>query len=151
MGSVKDNMQNFAINQALKYIEGNPEENIPKLMSLVDLFTPDGWYQSQRDAIRQAIEEKNNWYQLILRVYELDPGVRRAFFQNFLFNASLKGSATQEEVKARENSHLCVQYALYRLLGCGIRQSAQSQLGDHRLHYPPGQGAGYLHVYLHRW
>ena len=104
--NVKDNMQNFAINQALKYIEGNPEENIPKLMSLVDRFTPEGWYQSQRDAIRQVIEEKNNWYQLILRVYELDPGVRRAFFQNFLFNASLKGSATQEEVKARENCNV---------------------------------------------
>lgn len=104
--NVKDNMQNFAINQALKYIEGNPEENIPKLMSLVDRFTPEGWYQSQRDAIRQAIEEKNNWYQLILRIYELDPGVRRAFFQNFLFNASLKGSATQEEVKTRENCNV---------------------------------------------
>ena len=39
--NVKDNMQNFAINQALKYIEGNPEENIPKLMSLVDRFTPE--------------------------------------------------------------------------------------------------------------
>ena len=42
--NVKDNMQNFAINQALKYIEGNLEENIPKLMSLVDHFTPEGWY-----------------------------------------------------------------------------------------------------------
>lgn len=104
--NVKDNMQNFAINQALKYIEGNPEENIPKLMSLVDHFTPEGWYQSQRDAIRQVIEEKNNWYQLILRIYELDPGVRRAFFQNFLFNASLKGSAIQEEVKSRENCNV---------------------------------------------
>ena len=71
--SVKDNMQNFAINQALRYIEGNPEENIPKLMSLVDRFSPEGWYQGQRDAIRQVIEEKNNWYQLILRIYELDP------------------------------------------------------------------------------
>ena len=36
MGNVKDSMQNFAIQQALKYIEGNPEENIPKLMALVD-------------------------------------------------------------------------------------------------------------------
>lgn len=58
MSNVKDNMQNFAIHQALKYIEGNPEENIPKLMALVDRFTPEGWYQSQRDAIRQVIEEK---------------------------------------------------------------------------------------------
>ena len=89
--SIKNTMQNFAINQALKYIEGNPEENIPKLMALVDKYSPDGWYKSQRDAIRKVIDEKGNWYQLILKVYELDPGVRKAFFQNFLFNASLKG------------------------------------------------------------
>jgi len=99
-------MQNFAVNQALKYIEGNPEENIPKLMELVDRFTPEGWYASQRCAIRKAIEEKNNWYQLILRLYELDPGVRRAFFQNFLFNASLKGGATQEEMKEKYNCNV---------------------------------------------
>ena len=30
--SVKDTVQQFAVNQALKYIEGNPDENIPKLM-----------------------------------------------------------------------------------------------------------------------
>ena len=106
MNPIKDSMQNFAINQALKYIEGNPEENIPKLMDLVDRFTPAGWYDSQREAIRKAIDDKNNWYQLILRVYELDPGVRKAFFQNFLFNASLKGSATQEEVGTRENCNV---------------------------------------------
>ena len=106
MNSIKDTMQNFAVNQALKYIEGNPEENIPNLMNLVDRLTPAGWYQSQRDAIRQAVDEKNNWYQLILRVYDLDPGVRRAFFQNFLFNASLKGSATQEEISAKENCNV---------------------------------------------
>lgn len=106
MNLIKDSMQNFAVNQALNYIEGNPEENIPKLMDLVDRFTPEGWYQSQRDTIRKVIDEKNNWYQLILRVYELDPGVRRAFFQNFLFNASLKGSATQEETSEKENCNV---------------------------------------------
>ena len=40
--SVKDTMQNFAINQALKYIEGNPDENIPKLMALADKLLPNG-------------------------------------------------------------------------------------------------------------
>ncbi|MDO4340956.1 MAG: radical SAM protein [Eubacteriales bacterium] len=99
--SIKNAMQNFAVNQALKYIEGNPEENIPKLMALVDKYSPDGWYESQRDAIRKVIDEKGNWYQLILKVYELDPGVRKAFFQNFLFNASLKGSATQEDMSEK--------------------------------------------------
>ena len=99
-------MQNFAVNQALNYIEGNPEENIPKLMALVDKFTPADWYAGQRDAIRKAVEEKNNWYQLILKVYNLDTGVRKAFFRNFLFNASLKGSATQEAVKEREGCNV---------------------------------------------
>lgn len=106
MNPIQNGMQDFAVNQALKYIEGNPEENIPKLMSLVDRFTPGGWYETQRAAIRKAIDEKNNWYQLILRVYDLDPGVRQAFFQNFLFNASLKGSATQDEISARENCNV---------------------------------------------
>ena len=99
-------MQNFAVDKALKYIEGNPEENIPKLMKLVDKLTPEYWYKSQRDAIRTAIEEKNHWYQLILKVYDLDPGVRIAFFENFLFNASLKGSAIQHEVSEREGCNV---------------------------------------------
>ena len=104
--SIKETMQAFAVNKALNYIEGNPEENIPKLMELVDRYTPDGWYEGQRKAIRKVIEEKNNWYDLILKVYELDPGVRKAFFQNFLFNSALKGSAIQNEVKEREGCNV---------------------------------------------
>jgi len=104
--SIKNKMQNFAVSQVLNYIEGNPEENIPKLMALVDRYTPDGWYGRQRDAIRRVIEEKNNWYDLILRIYELDPGIRSAFFQNFLFNSALKGSAVQNEVRDREGCNV---------------------------------------------
>lgn len=104
--SLKTVMQNFAINQALKYIEGNPEENLPKLMALVDKYTPDDWYKGQRAAIRNVIEKKNNWYQLILKIYDLDPGIRQAFFQNFLLNSSLKGSATQNETKKKEGCNV---------------------------------------------
>ena len=96
--SLKTTMQNFAINQALNYVKNNPEENIPKLMAFVDRHSPDGWYESQRAALRQAIEEKGNWYQLTLKAYELDPGVRKAFVRNLLFNDSLKGSVTQNEM-----------------------------------------------------
>ena len=67
--SIKETMQEFTVNQALKYLEGNPEENIPKLMSFVDRFMPKDWYTSQRNAIRKAIEDKNNWYQLILTYF----------------------------------------------------------------------------------
>lgn len=91
-------MQDFGIKQALKYLEKDPEENIPKLMEMVDRFAPQGWYEGQRNMIRKVIQEKGNWYELILRLYELDPGVRKAFFQNFIFNASLNGSALQDQL-----------------------------------------------------
>ena len=97
MSSLKETMQNFAINQALKYVEGDPETNIPKLLALAEKMLPAGWYEEQFNTIKKVVEEKGNWYQLVLKLYELDPGVRKAFFQNFIFNASLKGSAIIQE------------------------------------------------------
>ena len=99
--AVKNTAFTAAINSGLKYLEKDPETNIPKLMELVDKFTPKDWYKSQRDAIRNAIQDTDsNWYKLIMNLYQLDPGVRKTFFQNFIVNASLKGSARQEEVAA---------------------------------------------------
>ena len=65
--SIKETMQEFTVNQALNYLEGNPEENIPKLMAFVDRLMPKDWYTSQRNAIRRSIEEKNNWYPAYLK------------------------------------------------------------------------------------
>ena len=51
-----------AVKTGLGYLEKDPEVNIPKLMELVDKFVPDGWYESQRNAIRNAIQNKDsNW------------------------------------------------------------------------------------------
>ena len=96
-----------AVTKALEYLEKDPETNIPKLMELVDKFTPQDWYKGQRDAIRNAIQDTDsNWYKLIMNLYQLDPGVRKVFFQNFIVNASLKGSARQEEVAAQNNCNV---------------------------------------------
>ncbi len=104
--SIKNSVQSFAINQALNYLEGNPEKNIPKLMDMIDRFFPDDWYVPQRTAFRNAIDSKSNWYQLILKVYELDPGVRKAFFQNFLLNASLNGSKSQNDLSEKDDCNI---------------------------------------------
>jgi len=121
MASIKETMQNFAINQALKYIEGNPEENIPKLMSWADKLLPDGWYGTQRGLIQKAIDEKSNWYQLILKLYELDPGVREAFFRNFIFNASLKGTALQNDSREKYGCNVPWAILLDPTSACNLR------------------------------
>lgn len=119
--SIKEAVQAFAINQALNYLEGNPEENIPKLMAWADRLLPSDWYAGQRNAVRKAIAEKNNWYQLILKVYELDPGVRKAVVQNLIFNASLKGSALQEESAEREGCNIPWAILLDPTSACNLR------------------------------
>jgi MoaA/NifB/PqqE/SkfB family radical SAM enzyme len=103
---IKNAALSTAINTALNYLEKDPENNAPKLMDLVDKLVPGDWYKSQRDAIRNAIAEKGNWYQLVQRIYALDPGVRKAFFTNFITNASLKGSALQEETAEKNNCNV---------------------------------------------
>ena len=94
------------VTKALDYLEKDPETNIPKIMEMVDKVTPDDWYAGQRNAIRHSIEAKDNWYQLILRMYQLDAGVRQTFFRNFIVNASLKGSATQERVSEENDCNV---------------------------------------------
>ena len=95
-----------AIQAALNYMDKDPETNIPKVMSIVDKAAPEGWYESQRNAIRQGIAEKGNWYQLAQKVWDLDPGVRKTFFTNFIVNASLKGSALQKETEEKEDCNV---------------------------------------------
>lgn len=95
-----------SLSKAMQYMDKDPESNISKIMSLVDRVAPEGWYEEQRRAFRNAIADKNNWYQLIMKVWELDPEVRNTFFKNFIVNASLSGSILQEETKEREGCNV---------------------------------------------
>lgn len=121
--SVKESMLNFAVGKALAYAEGNPEENIPKLMEMVDRYVPEYWYREQRSAVRNSLKNKNNWYELMLKVYDLDSGVRKSFFQNFLFNASLKGSAIQHENREKEGCNIPWAILLDPTSACNLKCS----------------------------
>ncbi|MCF0122289.1 MAG: hypothetical protein HUJ74_03675 [Lachnospiraceae bacterium] len=102
---IKNAAISTAIKTALNYLEKSPEKNVPKIMELVDQLYPENCYISQRNAIRQTIENKNNWYNPILRIYSLDTKVRKTFFTNFITNASLKESALQKEI-AKNNCNI---------------------------------------------
>lgn len=106
LDSVKNTAFTAAVNQVLHYLEKDPEANIPKAMGLIDKVLPEGWYEGERAAFRKAIAEKGNWYDLILKAYQLDEGVRKTLFQNFIINASLKGSALQEEYRKKEGCNV---------------------------------------------
>ena len=121
MRNIKDAAFAASISKVFAYLEKEPEANLAKAMRVVDQAVPEGWYAPQRAVIRKAIEEKGNWYQLIMKVFELDEGVRKTFLQNFMVNASLKGSARQKEVAERENCNVPWAILLDPTSACNLR------------------------------
>ena len=103
---IKHSIQNRTIRKAMNYLEDNPEENIPKLMELMDRISPEGLFVGQRNSFRKAIEEKNNWYDLILRVYQIDAGIRKRSLQNFIINATLNGGVLQKSLSEKYNCNI---------------------------------------------
>jgi len=93
---------------AYSYLDSNPEKNMLKLMNWVDRFDNKNNMGIQRSAIRKIIEEKeNNWYKLITSLWtDLDPGVRKTFFNNFILNHNLTGQSIQEENRKRYHCNI---------------------------------------------
>ena len=83
---------------AYAYLNSSPEKNIPKLMDWMDRLDRKNTMEGQRKAVRKAIEEKdNNWYKLIMSLWsDIDPGVRKTFFNNFILNENFVGWPVQE-------------------------------------------------------
>lgn len=82
---------------AYAYLNSNPEKNVPKLMNWMDRFDKKDIMKGQRNAVRKVIEDKdNNWYKLILSMWtDVNPGVRKAFFNNFILNENFIGVPIQ--------------------------------------------------------
>jgi MoaA/NifB/PqqE/SkfB family radical SAM enzyme len=108
--SITDKLKTLTVSKGLEliseYLEKDPEENIPKVMNMVDKIFPHDLYSVAREMIHETIDKKDNMYQLILYAYQLDAGVRRAFFNNFFVNATLNGSKIQDEYATKYNCNV---------------------------------------------
>lgn len=95
--NLSDKAKTFGFEQAIKYLEKDPETNIPKLAGLVNHILKREEFVEQRKAVMNAIEKKDNWYQLMLKIYELDADTRSTFFRNFIMNENIFGWPEQEK------------------------------------------------------
>lgn len=120
--SMIESIQTFAARQALAFIERDPEKNFSKLLDWADKFDAGNLYQAQRKAFRQVLEHpESNWYQLLLRVFQLDKGVRETFLENFIINASLIGGTRQQAVRRQENCNVPWAILLDPTSACNLR------------------------------
>ncbi len=108
---------------AYAYLNSNPEKNIPKLMDWVDRLAINNAMEGQRKAIRKIIEDKdNNWYKLILSMWtDVDPGVRRAFFNNFILNENFIGWSIQEKNREKYGCNIPWAILMDPTSACNLR------------------------------
>ena len=100
----------FGLKKAFDYIGKDPEQNLPKLMTWVDRFAGDGpdSFPAQRKAFREIIDDHdNNMHKLLCSAWEdIDEGVLKTTFENFVINANLVGWQTQEEYRKKYNCNI---------------------------------------------
>lgn len=90
-----------AANKLVDYLLEDPERNMAGVMEKVNAMVPDALFPSQRKAFTRAIEEKNNWYQLLMRVAHMNPEVAAPLIKTFLVDANLIAWGTQEKMREK--------------------------------------------------
>ncbi|MBU4439095.1 MAG: radical SAM protein [Acetobacterium sp.] len=101
--NIKEKAKGFVLEKAMSYVSGNPEENIPKLLSWVDGFDKEDNWKSQRELFHTIVDDPENvWYQYVMNLYrDIDTEVLQMTFRNFLINAGMIGYPKQRKMEEK--------------------------------------------------
>lgn len=110
--SMKESMMTIGLKKAISYLDNDPDKNIPKLLDWVEKFDKEGHIKDQIRTVRPVLEDpSNNWYQLVKSLWtDVDDGVRRTLFENFIINTAIIGQ--QRLKKSREENGCSVPFAI---------------------------------------
>lgn len=106
--ALKQAMTSVAVNQAIAYLEKDPEKNIEKLMNWIEAFDRRGRVERHMKAIRPVLTDKDsNWRELVLKLYsDIDKDVRTTLFRNFVLNATIIGGDMQYDNQQKYNCNI---------------------------------------------
>ena len=96
-----DAVKRAAYDKMVDYLFEDPEERFPKAMEMIDRAAPKNLFPSQRAAFRSAIDGRNNWYELLMRIGRLNPEVRNRLVKSFLVDSNLLAWPKQEQSRER--------------------------------------------------
>lgn len=102
---ISEPFKKILLNRALNYLDKDPDKNIPKLLDIVDKLNYTHQFDREIKGARAVIQDKNNiWYKMIKSFWtDIDDGVRKTAFRNFLINASILGVPKQNELGEKES------------------------------------------------
>ena len=106
--TLKESAQALAAKTVLNYLDKDPDQSIPKLLDWFDRFDVKNAWPSHRAVLRRVLTDPNsNWYRLLKSLWtDIDDGVRRKIFENFIINTSLLGVPRQKELSEKYNCNI---------------------------------------------
>lgn len=95
---MKTKAQEFTLDQAINYISGNPEKNLPKVLNLIEKSGIAKDFSSQMEIFHLILDDpNNNWHQFLTGLWrDIDNDILKTIFRNFGLNASFRGFPQQE-------------------------------------------------------
>lgn len=110
--TLREHVEEFGLKKALSYLDKDPDTNMVKLLNWADKFDRYNTFEPQRKMFREILEDKNNnWYKLIQGLWtDIDDGVRKTFFENFIINAGIQGC--RHEAENREKFGCSIPWAI---------------------------------------
>ncbi len=89
-------LKRAALNKLIDYLLVDPEARIKKIMDVSDKTLPKNLFVNQRKSFRNAINNEDNWYQLLMRVMHMNSDVMPQLLKSFLVDGNLLAWPIQE-------------------------------------------------------
>lgn len=102
--TASDNVKRIALDKLIDYIMKDPQGRTDTIMDMLEPLLPASLFPEQRKAFRSAFEQKNNWYQLIMKALDMNEEVMPDLIKTFLVEANFLAWPKQEEAR---NKHEC--------------------------------------------
>ena len=94
--SFTQSAERAALNKLIDYLDSNPKENIDKIMDLINKLVPNKVFPSQRAAFTNVIKSRGNWYDLIMKIFDLNPEMRSRLLKTLIVDGNLLAWPEQE-------------------------------------------------------
>ncbi len=109
---MKQRLQAFGIKKILKYLDANPDENIPKVLDWVEKLDRNNTLDGPLPTVKRVLSDKEGiWYKFVRDLYsDVDDDFRRKFFENFVVNAVILGR--EKKIKMRDEEGCNIPWAI---------------------------------------
>ncbi len=106
--TAKSALGEAAVKQMMRYLSGNPDQNLVKLAKLGEQVAPEeGHKATARRWAEMFADENNNWRELAIRLFkETSPEVREKLAVNFLINAGILNAGRRRVAEEKHNVHV---------------------------------------------